>query len=233
MLTQGGGKAIVKLAPKVNLSAPNFFGNRRSGYAINLANFSCTRTFDIARNCGICPNEHEAFPSNLVGTLIVGASYTPCIIGSGGKCVPVFRQHNAGFREITSSLKFLLRSRKSTRTGIPCSHPNLIIVSLPGHLQAVGPDQYLKEFNIFKGWMQHFLQTGRDYDPADEHIFSPCSTSVQVCEGFVPFIMGDTGLSESYAVLERTFAILSAVEPTENPGFFLNCFKKNNGEILS
>ena len=109
--------------------------------------------------------------------------------------MPVFRQHNAGFREITSSLKFLLRYRKSTRTGMPCSHPNLIIVSLPGHLQAVGPDQYLKEFNIFKGWMQHFLQTGRDYDPADEHIFSPCSTSVQVCEGFVPFIMGDTGLS--------------------------------------
>ena len=71
-----------------------------------------------------------------------------------------------------------------------------------------------------------FFATGRDYDPADERIFSPCSTSVQVCEGFVPFIMGDTGLSESYAVLERTFAILSAVEPTENPGFFLNCFKK-------
>ena len=102
----------------------------------------------------------------------------------------------------------------------------MITVSLPGHLQAVGPDQYFKEVNIFKGWIQHFLQTGRDYDPADERIFSPCSTSVQVCEGFAPFIMGDTGLSESYAVLERTFAILSAVKPTENPGFFLNCFKK-------
>ena len=102
----------------------------------------------------------------------------------------------------------------------------MIIVSLPGHLQVVGPDQYLKEFNIFKGWIQHFLQTGRDYDQADERIFSPCSTPVQVCEGFAPFIMGDTGLSESYAVLERTFGILSAVEPTENPGFFLNCFKK-------
>jgi len=122
--TQGGGKAVVKLAPKVNLSAPNFFGDRRSGYAINLANFSCnssyTCTFDIARNCGICPNEHEAFPLNLVGTLVVGDSYSPCIIGGGGKCLPVFRQHNAGFREITSSLKFLLRYRKSTSTGMPC-----------------------------------------------------------------------------------------------------------------
>ena len=62
---QGGGMAIVKLAPKVNFSGPNFFGDRRSGYAINLANFSCnlsyTCTFDIARNCRICPNEHEAF----------------------------------------------------------------------------------------------------------------------------------------------------------------------------
>ena len=228
--TQGGGNAVVKLAPKVNLSAPNFFGDRRSGYAINLANFSCnssyTCTFDIARNCRICPNEHEAFPSNLVGTLVVGDSYTPCIIGGGGKCVPVFRQHNAGFREITSSLKFLLRYRKSTSTGMPCSRPNLIIVSLPSHLQAVGPDQYLKEFNIFKGWIQHFLQTGRDYDPADVRISTPCSTSVQVFEGFAPFMMGDRGLSESYAVLERTFTILSAVEPSENPGFFLNCFKK-------
>ena len=93
--TQGGGMAVVKLAPKLNLSAPNFFGDRRSGYAINLANFLCnlryTCTFDIARNCRICPNEHEAFPSNLVGTLVVGDSYTPCIIGGGGKCVPVFR----------------------------------------------------------------------------------------------------------------------------------------------
>ena len=227
--TQGGGMAVVKLAPKVNLSAPNFFGDRRSGYAINLANFSCnssyTCTFDIARNCRICPNEHEAFPSNLVGTLVVGDSYTPCIIGGGGKCVPVFRQHNAGFREITSSLKYLLKYRKSTNTGMPCSRPNLIIVSLPGHLQAVGPDQYFKEFNMFKGWIQHFLQTGRDYDPADESIQNPCSTSVQVCEGFAPFIMGDAGLSESYSILARTFKILSAVEPSENPGFFFNCFK--------
>ena len=49
---------------------------------------------------------------------------------------------------------------------------------------------------------------------------------VQVCEGFAPFIMGDTGLSESYAVLARTFEILSAVEPSQNPGIFFNCFKK-------
>ena len=63
--TQGGGKAVIKLVPKVNLSAPNFFGDWRSGYAINLASFSCTSsytcTFDIARDCRICPNEHEAF----------------------------------------------------------------------------------------------------------------------------------------------------------------------------
>ena len=135
-------------------------------------------TFDIARDCRICPNEHEGFSSNLMGMLVVGDSYTPYIIGGGGKCVPIFRQHNAGFREITYSLKYLLKYRKSAVTGKPCSRPNLIIVSLPGHLQAVGPDQYLKEFNIFKGWIQHFLQTGRDYDSADERIHSPCTTSV-------------------------------------------------------
>ena len=227
--TQGGGKAVTKLVPKVNLSAPNFFGDRRSGYAINLEGFSCqssyTCTFDIARDCRICPNEHEAFSSNLMGTLVVGDSYTPCIIGGGGKCVPVFRQHNAGFREITYSLKFLLKYRKSSVTGKPCSRPNLIIVSLPGHLQAVGPDQYLKEFNIFKGWIQHFLQTGRDYDSADARIHSPCTTSVQVFEGFAPFIQGDRGISESYAVLARSFEILSAVEPTMNPGLFYKAFE--------
>jgi len=227
--TQGGGKAVTKLVPKVNLSAPKFFGDRRSGYAINLEGFSCnssyTCTFDIARDCRICPNEHEAFSSNLMGTLVVGDSYTPCIIGGGGKCVPVFRQHNAGFREITYSLKFLLKYRKSSVTGKPCSRPNLIIVSLPGHLQAVGPDQYLKEFNIFKGWIQHFLQTGRDYDSADARIHSPCTTSVQVFEGFAPFIQGDRGISASYAVLARTFEIMSAVEPTMNPGYFYKAFE--------
>ena len=86
VLTQGGGKAVVKLVPKVNLSAPNLFGDQRSGYAINLASFSCnasyTCTFDIVRNCRICRNEHEAFLSNLVGTLVVGDSYIPCIIGA-------------------------------------------------------------------------------------------------------------------------------------------------------
>ena len=227
--TQGGGKAVIKLAPKVNLSAPNFFGDRRTGYAINLEGFLCnssyTCTFDIARDCRICPNEHEAFSSNLMGTLVVGDSYTPCIIGGGGKCVPVFRQHNAGFREITYSLKFLLKYRKSSVTGKPCPRPNLIIVSLPGHLQAVGPDQYLKEFNIFKGWIQHFLQTGRDYDSADARIHSPCTTSVQVFEGFAPFIQGDRGISASYAVLARTFEIMSAVEPTMNPGYFYKAFE--------
>ena len=235
--TQGGGKAVIKLVPKVNLSAPNFFGDRRAGYAINLEGFSCnssyTCTFDIARDCRICPNEHEAFSSNLMGTLVVGDSYTPCIIGGGGKCVPVFRQHNAGFREITYSLKFLLKYRKSSVTGKPCARPNLIIVSLPGHLQAVGPDQYLKEFNIFKGWIQHFLQTGRDYDSADARIHSPCTTSVQVFEGFAPFIKGDRGLSASYAVLARTFEIMSAVEPMMNPGYFYKAFENTMNKFHS
>ena len=185
-------------------------------------------TFDIARDCRICPNEHEGFSSNLMGMLVVGDSYTPCIIGSGGKCMPIFRQHNAGFREITYSLKYLLKYRKSAVTGKPCSRPNLIIVSLPGHLQAVGPDQYLKEFNI-----QHFLQTGRDYNSADACIHSPCTTLVQVCEGFAPFIRGDKGISASFAVLAGTFEIMSAVEPTLNPGYFYKAFKNTMNKFCS
>ena len=141
MQTQGGGKAVIKLVPKVNLSSPNFFGDWRSGMPLTLKVFHVTQaTFD----CRICPNEHEAFLLNLVGTLVVGDSYTSCIIGGGGKFVPVFRQHNDPFPEITYSLKYLLKYRKSAATGKPCSCPNLIIVSLPGHLQAVGPRQYLK-----------------------------------------------------------------------------------------
>ena len=103
--TQGGGKAVIKLAPKVNLYVPSFFGDRRTGFAINLEGFRCISsyscTFDIARGCRVCHYEHDAFPSTMLGTLVVVDSYSPSIIGGGGKCVPVFRQHNAGFREIT------------------------------------------------------------------------------------------------------------------------------------
>ena len=103
--TQGGGKAVNKLVPKVNLSAPKFFGDWRAGYAINLEGFLCnssyTYTFGIARDCRICPNEHEAFLLNLMGMLIVGDSYIPCLLGGRGKCVPSLG--NAGFREITNS----------------------------------------------------------------------------------------------------------------------------------
>ena len=221
--TQEGGMAVTKLVPKENLFAPNFYGDRRSGFAINMEGFKCsasyTCTFDIARECRVCPNEHEAFPANLLGALVVGDSYTPSIIGGDGACVPVFRQHNAGFKEIADSLRFLLRFRKKADS-TPSGRPNLIIISLPGHLQAVGPDQYLKEFNIFKGWIQHFLQTGVDYNPSDPRIFSPCTTTVQVCEGFALFSQADSGISESYAVLARSFKILTAVDPSQEPGFF-------------
>ena len=91
----------------------------------------------------------------------------------------------------------------------------------------------MKEFNIFKGWIQHFLQTGRDYDSADARIHSPCTTSVQVYEGFAPFIRGDKGISTSFAVLVRTFEIMSAVEPTLNPGYFYKAFENTMNKFCS
>ena len=66
------------------------------------------------------------------------------------------------FQEIKNCLWFLLRFRK-TQGGSPVDRPNLIIISLPAYLKAVGPERYIKEFATFKGWIQHFLQTGHDY----------------------------------------------------------------------
>ena len=73
----------------------------------------------------------------------------------------------------------------------------------------------------------------RDYDLADPGIFSPCSTSVQVCEGFAPFIRGDTGIAASFAVLVRTFEIVSAIDPTQKPGFFYKAFKNTMNKFCS
>ena len=68
---------------------------------------------------------------------------------------------------------------------------------------------------------------------ADPRIFSSCSTSVQVCEGFAPFIRGDTGIAASFAVLVHTFEIVSAIDPTQKPGFFYKAFKNTMNKFCS
>ena len=221
--TKAGGLAVTKLVPKEDLSAPGFYGDRRTGFCSWLNGFICpdsySISFDLMGGCRVCSSEHQVFPSNLMGTLVVGDAYTPCDIGGKGKCVPVFRQHNAGFREIKDSLRFLLRLRK-TQGGSYVGRPNLIIISLPAYLKAVGPERYLLDFQKFKGWVKHFLQTGSDYELDDHRVLKPCDSGVEVCEGFALFKRGDSGLAESFSVIARSLKILTAVDPSNKSGFF-------------
>ena len=227
--TENGGKAVTKLPVEININAPNFYGEKKAGYAMGVADFNCkesyTSTFDLLRRCIICSIEHDVFPQELVGTLIVGDAYTPCYMGGGGRCVPIFRLHNASFREIAYKLRFLLKTRKNN-DGEFLGTPRLIIISLPAYLKAVGVAVYLDEFNKFKCWAMHFLSSKEDINPADHRIFKPCLTPVRVYEGFALHKQGDLGLAESFAVIARSLDILTAVEPSQDHMFFYDALVK-------
>ena len=221
--TEGGGMAVKKMIAKTNVFEPEFFGDDRSGYAIGVTDFKCsdsyTATFDLMRRCRICAIEHDVFPQEQIGTLFIGDAYAPCIIGENGRCLPVFRLHNASFTEVAYKLRTLLKSRKGN-DGKFLGTPRLIIISLPSYLKSVGAAIYLHDFNKFRCWAEHFLSSREDISPADSRVVKPCSTLIRVCEGFSLFIKGDTGIAESTAVIARSMEILTAFEPSQTPGFF-------------
>ena len=105
-------------------------------------------------------------------------------------------------------------------------HPNLLIISLPAYLKVVGAECYLKEFAIFKEWIQHFLQLGLDYSPEDPCVLKPSAISVEVCEGFSLVAQGNSGLAESYWVIACSMKIHAAVDPTKNLSFFHEVMQK-------
>ena len=218
-----GIMTVKEIVKKPNESAPSFYGDHRAGYALRVADFNCTDsytcTFDIMRRCTVCPVEHDAFPKEEVGTLLVGDVYMPVMVMGGGKCVPTFRLHNATFREIAHKLRFLLKSRKKNNEQYIGS-PRLIIISLPAYLKTVGAAVYLQEFKLFKAWATLFLSTREDIHPADHRIHKPCSSAIRVFEGFSLFQENDNGLAESFTVIARSNEILAAVDPTQSPGFF-------------
>ena len=72
----------------------------------------------------------------------------------------------------------------------------------------------------------HFLSSKEDINPADHRIFKPCLTPVRVSEGFALYKQGDLGLAKSFTVIARSFDILTAIEPTQDHGFFYNAMVK-------
>jgi len=78
-----GKKAIINRIPVRNIKEPPFYSVlvKDLGATVNLEHFVCktgyTITFDIQRKCRTCPTEHDIFPKNNVGTLILGDAYTP------------------------------------------------------------------------------------------------------------------------------------------------------------
>ena len=221
--TEDKGITLVNNVEKSNECAPGFFSEYRAGYIPKIADFNCpdsyTCTFDVMRRCTVCTVEHDAFPREEVGTLLVGDAYMPVMMTGGGKCVPTFRLHNATFREVAHKLRFLLKSRKKSDEQY-IGTPRLIIISLPAYLKTVGASVYLHEFQNFKAWATLFLSTREDIHPADRRIHKPCSSTIRVYEGFSLFQNNDNGLAESFTVIARSNEILTAVDVTQTPGFF-------------
>ena len=78
-----GKKAIINRIPVRNIKEPPFYSCsvKDLGATVNLEHFVCktgyTITFDTQRKCRTCPTEHDIFPKNNVGTLILGDACTP------------------------------------------------------------------------------------------------------------------------------------------------------------
>ena len=231
-----GGLAIVNCIPICNPLQPEFFtsNDKKAGCTVELGFFKCNSTysisFDLMRKCRVCRFDHNVFPKENSGALIIGDSYTPSTVGGFDRCIPVFRLNNPSFEDCATSLKYILRNR-TDQNGKSLAGPRIIIISLPSLLGAVGPEQYLAEFKAFKNWIQHFLTSGDDINPRDSRISRPYNGPIEVFEGFALFKQDDFGLSQSYAVLSRSMNILNAVDPVQNPGFLYNAHAELMEEI--
>jgi len=236
--SRDGGLAIVNRIPVCNPNQPDFFtpNDKKAGCTIELGFFKCDSTysisFDLMRKCRVCNFDHNVFPRQNSGVLLIGDSYTPSTVGGFGRCIPVFRLNNPCFENCATSLKYILRNR-SDQEGNSLVGPRIIIISLPSLLWAVGPEQYLSEFKAFKNWIQHFLTSGEDINPRDARVSRPYNGQIEVYEGFALFKEGDYGLSQSYATLSRSMNILNAVDPVQNPGFLYDAHAEIMNEICT
>ena len=201
---------------------------------MGLPNFFCkvgyTITFDTNRKCRICSYEHDIFPKDNVGVVILGDAYTPPIVGENGRGIPVFRLENPSFIQIGDKIKYLLRARVD-HNGQSLARPNIIIISIPSYLGVVGPTKYVEELIGFQKWIQNYISYGKDFETRNTKVVKPYNGNVEVYEGFSLFAAGDYGLSESYAVVNRSLDIHCALNPNNNIGFLYNSFKETMSEI--
>ena len=231
-----GKKAISFRVPARNPKQPPFYPSnvKDLGGTVGLPNFFCksgyTITFDTKRKCRICSFEHDIFPKDNVGVLLLGDAYTPPIVGANGKCIPVFRMENPSFTQIGDKIKFLLRARVD-HDGQSLARPNIIIISIPSYLSTVGPTKYVEELIGFQRWIQNYISYGKDFETRNTKIVLPYNGNVEVYEGFSLFAAGDYGLSESYAIINRSLEIHSAQNPNTNIGILYNSFKEIMTEI--
>ena len=130
--SRDGGLAIVKRIPVCNPFQPDFFSpnDKKAGCTVDLEFFKCNSTysisFDLMRKCRVCRFDHNVFPKQNTGVLIIGDSYTPPIVGDFNRCIPVFRLNNPCFEDCATSLKYILRNR-SDQNGKPLQVLDLLL----------------------------------------------------------------------------------------------------------
>ena len=202
VMCSDGKKALRFRVPVRNPKQPPFYPSyvKNLGGTVGLPNFFCkvgyTITFDTNRKCRICSYEHDIFPKDNVGVVILGDAYTPPIVGENGRCIPVFRLENPSFIQIGDKIKYLLRARVD-HNGQSLARPNIIIISIPSYLGVVGPTKYVEELIGFQKWIQNYISYGKDFETRNTKVVKPYNGNVEVYEGFSLFAAGDYGLSES------------------------------------
>ena len=218
---------VADFAPIANHKQPNFYpvNEQRTGSTLKdgflILKKDYTITFDLMRKCRTCNIDHNIFPADNVGVLLIRDCYTPPVFGDSGKCVPVLRINNSDFEEIAACLRYLMRSRVDDDDK-PLAQPRFIIISLPSYLGEVGVEKYVEEFGYFSKWVKLFLSDGVDKNPRDSRVKKFYSGDIEVFEGFALYGVEGRGLEISYGVLNRSMRILKATLPQNRSGILYN-----------
>ena len=72
--------------------------------------------YDSKRKCLTCDTHHLVFQDRHQGTVILGNQYTPVMVGSNGKFIPVLRIVNATFMELGNRFPYMIKSKEGAMT---------------------------------------------------------------------------------------------------------------------